>query len=205
MKKFKWILLMGVSMFLFSSLKVNAQSIKLEKGDFTQLKGQTTLNVEYVYDNLIVGKKSEDDYIKEKVAEYNKDEPGKGDRWQINWKKDRTNRYEPKFEELMNKYLNENNIKVGADATAKYTVIIKTLVIEPGFNVGVMRRPASINVEISFVETSNKSVDIAKVTMIRVPGSDVFGYDFDVAQRISESYAKCGKELAKLIIKKGLK
>jgi uncharacterized lipoprotein YajG len=203
MKKFKWILLMGVSMFLFSSLNVNAQKIKVT-GDFTQLKGQTSLNVEYVYDNLKVGKKSEDEYTKGKVADYNKDEPGKGDTWLINWKNDRINHYQPKFEELMNKYLNEKGIKVGADPNAKYTVSVRTLMIEPGYNVGVMRMSASIDVDISFVETTDKSADIATVNMTKVPGADVWGYDFDVAQRISEAYAKCGKELAKVMLKKGL-
>ena len=203
MKKIKWILLMGVSMFLFSSLNVNAQKIKVT-GDFAQLKGQTSLNVEYVYDNLKVGKKTEDEYTKGKVADYNKDEPGKGDKWLINWANDRVDHYQPKFEELMNKYLSEKGIKVGADPMAKYTVILKTQMIEPGYNVGVMRMSASINVAISFVESANKSVDISLVTMTGVPGADVWGYDFDVAQRIGEAYAKCGKELAKTMLKKGL-
>jgi hypothetical protein len=203
MKKFKWILLMGVSMFLFSSVKVDAQKIKVT-GDFAQLKGQTSLNVEYVYDNLKVGKKTEEEYIKGKVADYNADEPGKGDTWLVNWKNDREDHFKPKFEELMNKYLSEKGIKVGDDPTAKYSVIVKTLMIEPGFNAGVMRVSASIDVDISFVETNNKSTDLANVSMLKVPGSDVWGYDFDVAARIGESYAKCGKELAKVMLKKGL-
>jgi len=203
MKKFKWILLMGVSMFLFSSVKVDAQKIKVT-GDFAQLKGQTSLNVEYVYDNLKVGKKTEEEYIKGKVADYNADEPGKGDTWLVNWKNDREDHFKPKFEELMNKYLGEKGIKVGDDPAAKYSVIVKTHMIEPGFNAGVMRVSASIDVDISFVETTNKSTDLANVSMLKVPGSDVWGYDFDVAQRISEAYAKCGKELAKVMLKKGL-
>lgn len=59
MKKFKLILLIGVSLFIFSFLNVNAQKVKLETGDFTQLKGQTVLNVEYIYDNMTVCNKSE--------------------------------------------------------------------------------------------------------------------------------------------------
>jgi hypothetical protein len=205
MKRMKWILLMGISLFLFSSLQVNAQKVKLESGDFALLKGQKALNVECVYDNLKVGKKSEDEYIKTKVAEYNKDEAGKGDRWLTNWKNDRQNRYQPKFENLMNEYLSEKGIKVGTDKNAKYTVIVKTTMIEPGFNVGVWREDANINVEILFVETANKTNVLAKVTMEKVPGRTYGGYDFDMGQRIEEAYAKCGKELAKLMLKKGLK
>jgi len=201
----KWIFVMGISLFLFSSLKVNAQKVKLESGDFALLKGQTLVNIECIFDNLNVGKKTEDEYIKTKVAEYNKDEPGKGDKWLTNWKGDRSKRYAPKFEELMNEYLKEKGIKAGSALTAKYTVILKTTMIEPGFNVGIWREDANINVEILFVETANKSNVLAKVTMEKVPGRTYGGYDFDTGQRIEEAYAKCGKELAKLMLKKGLK
>lgn len=205
MKRMKWILLMGVSLFLFSSLKVDAQKVKLESGDFALLKGQAALNVDYVYDNLSVGKKTENEYIKDKVADYNKGEPGKGDRWLTSWKNDRQNRYHPKFENLMNEYLSEKGIKVGVNKNAKYTVILKTTMIEPGFNVGIWKEDASINVEILFVETANKTNVLAKITMEKVPGRTFSGNDYDTGQRIEEAYAKCGKELAKLMLKKGLK
>jgi hypothetical protein len=38
-----------------------------------------------------------------------------------------------------------------------------------------------------------------------VPGRGAFGGDFDTEYRIGEAYAKCGKELAEIIYKKGLK
>ncbi|MEI7662906.1 MAG: hypothetical protein WCK34_11925 [Bacteroidota bacterium] len=205
MKKLTLLLLVGLGMVLFASLEVSAQKIKLESGNFTALKGQTNLNIEYVYDNLSVGKKSEDEYIKGKVSDYNAKEPGKGDKWLTSWKNDRPRRYQPKFEELMDKYLSSKGIKVGAFANAKYTVIVKTTMIEPGWNVGVMRRPALINVTVSVVETANRANEIAKVTIEKSPGAGAWGYDFDTGLRIQEAYAKCGKELAKLMIKKGLK
>lgn len=204
MKNFKWILIC-FSLVFFLSANVKAQKVKLLSGDFSQLKGQTALNVDYIYDNLKVGKKAEDEYIKGKVADYNKDEPGKGDKWLTNWKNDRATRYQPKFEELMNEYLKEKGIKVAASKGAKYSVVLKTLMIEPGFNIGIMRQDANINVEISLVETGNPSVILAKVTMDNVPGRSYGGYDFDMGVRIEEAYAKCGKELGKLILKKGLK
>ena len=89
MKKIKWIVLMGVSIFLFTSLNVNAQKVKLLMGNFSQLKGQTLLNLEYVYDNLIVGKITEEEYITKKVTEYNNKTHGRGDNWLKSWKSDR--------------------------------------------------------------------------------------------------------------------
>lgn len=110
----------------------------------------------------------------------------------------------------MNKNLSEKGIKVGACKTAKYTVIIRTLNIWPGsyyiFDLSDnASNDAYLSVDIFFVETSNRSVDIAKVTMKRVPGDAMWSDESKVCVRISEAYAKCGKELAKLILKKGLK
>lgn len=205
MKNFRLMLLMVVSVFLLSSITVNAQKIKLVKGNFSQLKGQSSLNVEYVYEVKTVGKMTEEEYIKKKTDEYNAKVHGKGDNWAKTWKTDRTNRYQPKFEELMNKYLNEVGITVGSDEKAKYTVVITTTMMEPGYNVYVSKKPALINVNISFVETANRSADIATVTIEKSPGSQFSGTDYDAGVRIAESYAKAGKELAKLMLKKGLK
>ena len=87
-------------------------------------------------------------------------------------------------------------------ATAKYTVVVYTKMIEPGFNVGVARRPAFINVVVDIVETSNPSNSIAKFTIDKVPGGGAMGYDFDSGFRISEGYAKLGKALGSYIAKK---
>ena len=212
MNKLKWIFLMGVSMSLFLSLKMNAQSwgkdrerVKMVLGDFIALKGQTTLNVEYVYDNLLVGDNPEKEYIKEKMAKYNKDEPGKGDKWLSSWKDDRTARYQPKFEEAMNKYLKKTGIKVGLDTNAKYTLILKTSMIEPGYNAAIVSEPAYINVEVLFVGTNNKSVDLAKARITKAPGSNYWGFDFTSGKRVEEAYERCGMLVAKLMLKNGLK
>jgi hypothetical protein len=103
MKKIS-VFLIGFMLVLLTT-NVSAQKIKLVSGDLSFLKGQTKLNVEYIYDGMMVGKKPEVEYIKEKVEKYNKDEAGKGDKWLVSWKNDRTTRFQPKFEELLNKYL----------------------------------------------------------------------------------------------------
>src|SRR5690606_1491496 len=63
-----------------------AQKIKVTSGDLGFLKGQTTINVEYNYDNMGVGKfDKEEDYINQKVEDYNKKEAGRGDKWKESW------------------------------------------------------------------------------------------------------------------------
>jgi hypothetical protein len=178
------------------------QKIKLESGSLSPLKGQKSVSIQYSYEGLLVGKMSESDYIKKKVTDYNADEPGRGDTWKEAWKNDRKTRFQPKFEELFNKYLEEVGMTAKESASdAIYTIVVKTTMIEPGWNVGVMRSPAFINVDIDVVETSNPSNVVSSVSVLKSPGADVMGYDFDCGVRISEAYAKLGKAFAKFIIK----
>ena len=116
-----------------------AQSMRLASGNLDFLKGQKTINVVYSYDNLGVGKGTEQEYTDRKVADYNKDKPGRGDEWLKSWKGDRERRYQPMFEELLNKQLEPASVKVGSYPNAPYTIVLRTVFIEPGFNVGVMR------------------------------------------------------------------
>ena len=182
-----------------------SQKVDVFDGKLKFLKGQSKLNVKYDYSDMSVGKfKKEQEYIDEKTADRNKKEAGSGDEWARKWVDDREARFEPKFEELFNKHLEKDGMKIGRYEDAKYTLILKTTHTEPGFNVGVMRRPAHINVEAWFVETANMDNVEAKVRMKKVPGQDAMGFDFDTGLRLQESYAKSGKALSKYIAKKVL-
>lgn len=174
-------------------LQANAQKVKNTSGNADILKPETTLNFEFVYDNLSVGKyKNEQDYIAAKTEEYNKKEAGKGDSWAASWKNDKASRFEPKFIELftINSGMTENK-------NAKYTLVFKTLSIEPGFNIGITRKNAEIDAEVWIVETANRNNKVATFTISNVPGGTAFGYDFDTGLRISEAYANSGKKLGK--------
>jgi hypothetical protein len=186
-------------MALSSSFLADAQKVKLIEGDLSALKGQTEINTAYEYDHLKVGEfDNEEDYIQKKKDEYNKKEAGRGDAWVTAWKADRAARYEPKFEELFS----ENaGIKAGKFPQAKYTLIFKTTFLEPGFNVGVARKNASINGEIWIVETADKSKAIAKVSVDKAPGRMFGGFDFDNGVRIAEAYAAAGKASGKFVKK----
>ena len=177
------------------AVSADAQKIKTTSGDADILKNESSVNVEFVYDGMSVGKYStEKEYISEKTAEYNGKEAGKGDNWAQSWQNSKANRYEPKFTELFTQ-----TSKMSIDKNAKYTIIFKTRSIEPGYNVGIARKNAQIDAEIWIVETANKSNKLAVITMDNVPGGTPFGYDFDTGQRISEGYANAGKKLAKYI------
>jgi hypothetical protein len=181
---------------------VNAQKIVLESGDGSVIKAEKKLNIEFDYSEFGVGKfPKEADYVKSKKDEYNAKEPGRGDKWHESWIGDRKNRFEPKFLELINKGLEKKGMMVGSNPDTKYTLVVKTTFLEPGFNVGVMKRPASVSFKYIFYETANPSNVVAVYFQNTVPGSQFGGYDFDVGTRVAESYAKGGKMLAAMISK----
>jgi hypothetical protein len=181
---------------------LNAQKIKMKSGSLDFLKGQTGLLVKYDYSNMAVGKfPKEEDYIAKKRQEYNSKEAGKGDKWAESWVADREARFEPKFEELFNHYCSEKGLPCSKTAeNAQYEMLVHTYFTEPGFNVGVMRQNAYIDVDVTFRKISDGE-EVCVIGFDNVPGMTAMGYDFDTGGRISESYAKLGKSLAGLVLK----
>ena len=187
---------------LIAGSMLNAQKISVKKGDLGFLKGQKSLLVTFDYSNMAVGKfDKEEDYIAKKVEDYNKSEAGKGDKWREAWKNDRASRYEPKFEELFNEYTSKTGITGKRDvADAQFEMNIHTTFTEPGFNIGITRKPAFIDLVITFKNISSGE-ELAVMEVDNCPGRDAFGYDFDTGYRIEEAYAKLGKSLAGYIAK----
>ena len=101
---------------------------------------------------MMVGKKTEKEYLDEKIKKGNEKQPGKGDRWAEQWKNNRASMYEPMFEELINKQLFKGKTNATAAKNvkdAKYTIHVKVLVTEPGFNSVVMKVNPYCKYEIS--------------------------------------------------------
>jgi hypothetical protein len=187
--------------FVSLSLSGLAQKIKLTEGSLAPLKGQTSIKTEFKYD-MSVGKfNKENDYIAQKKKELNKKEPGRGDTWEKNWKSDRQDRFEPQFRELFSKH---SQMSTSGD-TAKYTLIFKTVHTETGFKVHEKSRPAYINAEALIVDADNPNKTVAKITIKKVLGRDVLGFDYVTGVRLLEAYKKAGKELGGFIRKKANK
>ena len=206
MKKFGFQLL-GTWFVLLCSSAALAQDIKLQSGVLGFLKGQERLNTEYAYDGLMVGKMTEQEYMQKKVAEFNAKQSGTGDKWLASWKADRATRFEPKFEELLNKQFESKKIALKAEKSpeAKFTLVLKTTVLDPGWNAAIMRRPAEVSTRAEFYEGKDRSNPLAVITLLKAPGRDAMGFDFDVGYRFQEGYAKTGKELGIFLYKKALK
>jgi hypothetical protein len=80
---------------------------------------------------------------------------------------------------------------------------INTYFIEPGFNVGVWRENAAVSLLITILDKETNT-EAAKINVQKSSANDFWGTDFDAGYRISECYAKAGRELAKFL-KKQLK
>lgn len=202
MKSIKFALLAS---FLMLGSMVSYGKVVLLSGNPSPLKGITSLNLQYDYSKIIVGGMDEESFIKKGVEDRNAKKPGSGDVWKERWYNDRDSRFAPRFEELLNKNIGEKNASAARNnSNAKYTLILRTVFTETGFNVGIMRKPAFINVEVDIVETANPSNVVARLSISKIPGRDAMGYDFDAGSRLEEAYAKCGKELGKFLADKAL-
>ena len=179
-----------------------AQKVTLKSGSLDFLGALTEIRVEYTYDNMMVGKLKEAEYIAKKVKEYNEKEPGKGDQWQKDWVNDRVARFQPRFQEAFNNLcvFSSVNLKISPDAGGKYKMVVHTSFTEPGFNIYMSSKNASINAEATFYDASD--AEIAKVMITNSPGSGIFELDYDTGTRIQDAYANAGRSLAALVIEK---
>jgi hypothetical protein len=197
MKKQILLLLAGILVF-----QLQAQKIKLTDGSLSQLKGQDQFDISFTYaKNLKVGKLSEEKYIEKKMADAEEREPGTGEKWKSMWYEDRTVHFEPMFLELLNANSNDVIFREGISG-AQYMMVVNTVFIEPGFNVGVAKKNASIDLEIKIVPVDDQSKVLATIMIYGSPGRS-WGYgDYDTGIRVGEAYAKAGKELGKFLVKK---
>ena len=182
-------------------LLINFQALSQESSKLNFLKGQKNLKIEYDYDSMGVGSfAKEADYINRKVEEYNSKEPGKGDKWLLAWKGDRARVFQPKFETMLNRYVNPELTAGPSFADAQYILVVKTTFTEPGFNAGwPIKKDASINVVYEFFDINDRHKVIAKLSNNNIPGRMAGGFDFDASLRISEAYGTAGKALGKYL------
>ena len=186
---------LSLILFLCLSLTAYSQKLKLIEGDVSALKRQTAVAIEFKYDNMTVGKTTEADYVAKKKGDYNKKESGKGDKWEAEWIGNREDKYEPAFKERFSKFTDIATPSQGPD----YTLIFKTVKTEPGYNIGIKSEPAYIDAEVWLVETNSKDKALAKITIMKSPGSAIFGNEFDTAARLTDAYAMAGMELGAYI------
>lgn len=187
-----------VLIFLMLFNSADAQR-RLLSGSLAGLKGQPSYALIFTYDSMIIGvDKAEKQYLEEKRKIWEQNEPGKGDDFVHQWFDDREALYEPAFIRGFEKH---SAIKLN-DKDAKYTVIVKTIRTEGGWDVGVMGHPGEIDAEIWIVESADHSKVIAKLGFYGFSGTVSSGGDFEMTRRIQSAYEITGKWLADYIKRK---
>ena len=201
----KRILLVAL-LFIFSMTR--AQSMDVLKGDFAFLKDQKEINVQFDYSKLKLLKedKTEAQYIEDRAKELNNKDKGNGEVWKKKWAGAKEGIWQPKFLELVNVVLSKEKKDVSFQEglnSAKYTLIVETVWIYPGYDVFVTKQPAKVSVNLRFIETATKNT-VLEIQSENAPG-DQYGNQFSNETRIGEGFAKTGKSLAKLLLKKAYK
>jgi len=191
---------------LFVSCFTTAQNMDVVQGKFDFLKDQKEINVEFDYSKmtLLSEKKTEAQYVEERTKELNDKTKGVGDIWKKKWNPSKELIWNPKFLELVNIVLLKENKEVSFQedlTTAKYTLIVETVWIYPGWDAGIMKQPAKVSTNLKFVDTNNKSNVLLEISSENAPG-DQWGNNFSNESRIGEGFAKTGKSLAKMLLKK---
>jgi len=195
MKTFKiYLALAGI---LFSSLTGLAQEVDLTKGDLSILKGETTINIELTYEKMSVGDFSKEaDYIKKRTEELNAKEPGTGDKWAVEWEEQKKNYFGDKF---ILGFTKQNKMTYSKDA--KYTLIFNTKALEPGYQVGISKRNAGVDGNVTLVETAKRDKKLAVLFVERAPETKWRGAAFDAKSRIGDAYFMDGQKVGKFIDK----
>lgn len=189
-----------LTFFLCVSIIAQAQEVTLTKGNLEFLKGEKTINIEFVYDKLKIddyGK--EENFIKIKKAEKDAKEPGGGEKWLKEWEDDKKNKFEARF--ILR--FGENG-KIAFNKESKYTLVFSTLYMEGGYSVGVAKKNAVIDAQAWIIETGKPDKKLAMFVIDRAPESMWRGAAFDSGDRISQAYMLAAKQLA-IFIKKETK
>jgi hypothetical protein len=178
--------------------------VSLKSGSLATLKGSKVVNLEYSYEGMKVGNKTEQEYARDMMEKLDKKSPGAGTNWLDNWQNSRVARFQPKFEQLLNKQLEARNadLHFGNHPEAKYTLLLKTTAIKLGYNAGIMARPSFLDADAIVFETQNRENQVAEVTFRKMVGVTPMGVPFEQGWRVQESYAKTGKELGARVAKK---
>lgn len=190
-------------LFITMTSLASAQKMKVTLGDFKFLKGEKELNLVMDYSSMKFYKENMDEaaYIKKRekdILDSGKDRT-EVEKWKTDWEHSKKETFVQKFLASMNKNSSINTSE--NNPNARYTLIVETVWIYPGWYGGVMRQPSKVTTVLKFVETANPDLVLLEITSKEAPGDNYVGIANN-NDRIAESYAKTSKSLAKLLRRK---
>lgn len=187
----------------YGSNSGGAPMAAMNSGDISALTNVRNVNIVYTYTDLSVGAfRKEEDYINKKCDDYSKKKDASAcEKFKKDWVDGRKAKFEPRFELLFNKYAEKMAFMQGTNYSSNQdiTLEIHTVFIEPGYNIGISSKPATVDMECTFKDKSGKALCVMFIK--NAVGASAMGYDFDVTSRMVESYSKAAKMLTTLIKK----
>ncbi|MCR6642305.1 MAG: hypothetical protein NVV82_25795 [Sporocytophaga sp.] len=199
----KKISLSTILLFCFTITTFSQENLNKKTDGISFLKDQSKLNIQFNYEGMLIVDKPEGTFLTEKQNEKNAKEPGAGDRWFIAWQHNKTDDFPRRFKVLFNKYIAKKPLRAVSDSTVEYTLIIKTLKMDPSLYSGGGHN-AHADLEFLFVKTTEPEKILCKLRLKEVQGSAGFA-SFDEGLRMQECYAVAGRLIAKYIIKNAYK
>lgn len=187
----------AISLIIIVVLTSNVAGQQVVKGNLDFLKNDITLNIEFLYDSMGVGRYIyEFDYIKDKVTEHNEAVPGKGDDWLVNWNHNKEIVFPDAFIQAFNLRLTKAGVVATLDQSAtQYTMVVKTIFFEAGFSM-FASESSNVDVEILFYQSDDREHELAKIEIGFVNGAG--GYPETAYQHAGSIF---GKYLYKTVYK----
>ncbi len=192
-----------ISLILILSFGIlNAQKFEVLTGDLITVSDAKKFNVEFEYaSDLKVNNKSEETYIKQRADKKEKIEKGSGVEFIQLWYKNRTGQYEPTLIQQFNSFnLDDSQVTTSRNfASAKYTMLVKTNDINPGYANIFYVQAGKIEFDVLFYETAKPEIILCRVKT-KIRGGAVA----DELERIRSVYGNLGLALSKRINRKSL-
>lgn len=180
--------------------------MKITAGNLIVLKDQTEVNVEVKFENVLFMKENitEVQYLgnrKKQVLENPKRGEEAWTKWIGQWEI-----YKREYVDYFAKGLNKTykDISFKKDPSAKYTLLVETAWVFPGWHAGLTAMTAEITGKIKLIETNNPSKVLVEVELNKFDKfvkNDEFVMEYG---RIAAAYESAGRYLGREI-KKSLK
>jgi hypothetical protein len=199
--------LLDMRMLLFLSLVVisfgtRAQKVTLSEGSLKFLKGQSTIQVSFTYDSMLVETTPEEMFVRTKKAELDQKQAGVGARWEKAWTEDRKWKLEPAFKNMF-----ARTLKVSTIGKSQYSIIFQTNRTVPGWNFGValVQQESIIDGVATIIDTNDPTKILARLDVMGMDGRGTIAqHAWETGDQIAKAYETAGRELA-LFIKANMK
>ncbi|WP_282629551.1 hypothetical protein [Empedobacter sedimenti] len=175
------------------------QKIQILSGNTDFLKDQKEINVKLIFDNVKFydENKTEAEYLEKREKDV-LENPKRGEKywkeWITSWNESKDVDYLDKFIKGTSKSKKYSFVK---DSSAKYTLIVNSEWIYPGYHAGIVIEPAKLSTTLNFVETANPSNVLLSIKSDKVRGTSGKN-DFVMEYgRIASAYESTGKLLGK--------